>query len=232
MSSNEFETEPLILIDDEFCKLVMVKRDSDYVSISFSSTPPYSNPVPDFQWVGVTKYATAFFLIDKTNSWGNNLDWERISLIINKYTPGKEVHAIGFCMGGSNAILASKYIKIDRVVAFTPQYSIHPDFLTCDSYLRQYYQHIDEWNQPSLEGAFGARTDYRIIIVHNPDDDIQNAVIPDGSNILKYDLGEDLEHGGPHILGDDMGYVIYELMNGNDKPILEVISNKTNDFLF
>lgn len=232
MSSNEFETEPLILIDDEFCKLVMVKRDSDYVSISFSSTPPFSNPVPDFQWVGVTKYATSFFVIDKTNSWGNNLDWERIALIVNKYTPGKEVHAIGFCMGGSNAILASKYIKIDRVVAFTPQYSIHPDFLTGESYLKQYYEHIDEWLEPSLEGSFSSKTDYRIIFVSNPDDDIQNDAIASATNIIKYDLGEDANHGGPNILGEDMGYVMYEILQGNDLPLRNVIINKSSELLF
>lgn len=222
-----FNVEPTVLIDDEFCKLAIVVRDSEYATISFSSTPPYSNPVPNYQWVAVTEYATAIFVIDKTNSWGNHLDWNKIVSMISPYIANaKEVHAIGFCMGGTNSIIASNFIKIDRVVAFTPQYSVHPDILTGRSYLDQFRNYITKWPYKSLENMFNDETEYILVLADNPDDNIQNVFFEDKSNITKYNLGEDSGHDGPNLLGNKMGDTVYNLMMGNNKPLVEFIINE------
>jgi hypothetical protein len=76
------------------------------------------------EFFNLKKKYNVFFIRDITRSWFNNVDIKLIKKFLNK----KRINfAIGYSMGGFNAIifLHSLY-DVRKVIAFSPQFSIHP----------------------------------------------------------------------------------------------------------
>jgi hypothetical protein len=206
----ELKKEIITLFEDDFCRISMIDGDTEVVTVSISSTPRIGEEFSKEEFVKTsTKDGKAVFLIDKTSSYGNRLDWNLIIDTLSPHLVDKDVRAIGFCMGGFLATVLSKYFKIHSVVAVTPQYSIMPEFLQDNSYLLALYtKSISEWKVPSLEGYFQEETNYYIFASSDEEDMVQIANFPIQDNVFIFDFGEDYGHSLPGQLGADLEVLV------------------------
>ena len=78
------------------------------------------------------------FITDKTRSWGSAVDFDRIRALVRPLAAGRPVHAIGNSMGGFLAILASHHLRLGRVLAFAPQFSVDPAVVPWETRWRKY----------------------------------------------------------------------------------------------
>lgn len=116
---------------------------------------------PEFVKV-TTGMGDRFWVIDKQRTWGSHIDWESVSNFLSPYFDGKNVAALGNCMGGTNAIKFAYHADVHRVIAFTPHWSVDPNEVT---------HNFDRRTQPlrdkvlasgwkNLEGMFRPMTTY------------------------------------------------------------------------
>jgi len=123
----------------------------------FSSIGRGTKYIQNEEFFNLTKKYNIFFIRDITRSWLNNVD---IKLIKENLRKKKINFTIGYSMGGFNAIIFSTLMKIKKVIAFSPQFSIHPKISKDKTYLN-YAARIKEWKYPQLK--FSENTDYILI---------------------------------------------------------------------
>ncbi|MCV6585359.1 MAG: hypothetical protein OIF47_07475 [Marinibacterium sp.] len=80
---------------------------------------------PEFFGAG-RSFDNTLFVSDKTRSWGNRLDFNRLAEVVAPYAAGRDVYSIGNSMGAFLAILGSSFVPMKTVLSFAPQYSIDP----------------------------------------------------------------------------------------------------------
>jgi hypothetical protein len=144
--------------------------------LSFSSIGRGVRFVQNEEFFNLTKKYNVFFIRDITRSWLNNVDIKLIKKNINK----KNCYAIGHSMGGFNAIIFSTLYNIRKVIAFSPQFSIHPN-ITKDPTFMNYSLRIKEWRYPKLE--FSKNTDYLLIFGDDAKEKYHASLIPKQKNI-------------------------------------------------
>jgi hypothetical protein len=84
-------------------------------------------------------------------------------------------------MGAFNAIIFStQYKKIKKVIAFSPQFSIHPK-VTRDTTFRNHALRIKEWKYIKLK--FSKKTKYLLIFGDDSNEKYHAGLIPKKSNI-------------------------------------------------
>lgn len=137
------------------------------------------------EFVKASLGSTAIFITDKFRSWGNSLNFELIADIVRSYGSGKTINAIGSSMGGFLSIIASRYIGMDNVISFVPQYSVHKDIVPNERRWGHYTCNIREWKYLSLDGNFVEGTNYYILAGCGGADDKQIKLIPSAPNIQK-----------------------------------------------
>ena len=118
---------------------------------------------PEFVSAG-NQYDAIFFVSDLMRSWGNLLDFKRIAEVVADRVGDAEIHCIGNSMGAFNALLAPSQMRVSRVVAFAPQFSVHPDIVPWEIRWEDYRSAITEWKYPSLEGVWTPDTEYFVFI--------------------------------------------------------------------
>jgi|AntAceMinimDraft_13_1070369.scaffolds.fasta_scaffold00014_9 predicted esterase YcpF (UPF0227 family) len=202
----ELKKEIITLFEDDFCRISMIDGDGDIVTLSISSSPRIGEDFSSEEFIKTsTKDGKGVFLIDKTNSFGNRLDWDVVIDTLSPHLVDKDVRAVGFCLGGFLATVLSKHFRIHSVVAITPQYSVMPEYMPEDSFmLGMYTNSITEWKIPSLEGYFQEDTNYYVFASCEADDKIQIAHFPIQDNVFIFDFGDDYDHGLPGQLGIDL----------------------------
>lgn len=105
-----------------------------------------------------------FWIVDKERQWGNTIDWIYLASFLKDYLENKQVVLLGSCLGGHNAVKFSHYVNVQRVIAFTPHWSIHPDEIEQDIFdirttsLRELT--IKNIVHKSLAGLFNPKTEY------------------------------------------------------------------------
>jgi hypothetical protein len=212
---NMYFEQMTVLEDSEFLKISYIEKDSDYVVVSFSSTPPDdTEPHEQFITTLTDKRVTGIYVVDKTSSYGNKIDWQRIVNAVNGIANGRKVVAIGYCMGGTLAVALTKYMPVSYVLAITPQYSIHPYILPKDSFLNRWANQIDDWKMPSLEGFINNLTNYVIVSTNNYDDSFQDKLFPVQDNVRKIIFDTD-RHDLPKVIGDDLEEFMFDLIKSN-----------------
>jgi predicted esterase YcpF (UPF0227 family) len=129
------------------------------------------------EFFNLTKKYNIFFIRDITRSWLNNVDIKLIKKCINK----RRINfAIGYSMGGFNAIIFSTLFKIRKVIAFSPQFSIHPKISRDKSFIN-YASRIKEWKYPQLK--FSKNSDYLLIFGDSSLEKYHASLIPKKKNI-------------------------------------------------
>jgi Dienelactone hydrolase family len=221
-----------ILSETDFWKISMIDGDSDVVTISISSSPRVGQQFANEEFVGTaSKHGKAIFLIDKTNSFGNRLDWDVLINTIGPHLVNKKVRAVGFCMGGFLAIVLSKLFNIDSVVAITPQYSAANEYLPPDDYpgdrflwFRELYtDRITDFKIPSLDGYFQDRTQYYILNSSFNLDQWQIQYFPKQDNVHILQFGEKYGHELPGLLGENLHKFVEDCFNHDKTDIEEYI---------
>lgn len=102
------------------------------------------------------KNGHSIFIIDKSRSWSNNIDIDIVKKTINNFLnglPNVRLVSIGNSMGASNALFLQEELKIDLVIAFAPQFSVHPDIFPNleNKNWEEYRNAIKNWKYISLE---------------------------------------------------------------------------------
>ncbi len=144
--------------------------------ISFSSIGRGRKYIQQNEFFHLTKKYNVMFVKDITRSWLNNVDVNYIKSSLKK----NNNYAIGFSMGGFNAIIFSTLYPIKKVIAFSPQYSIHPKISKDNSFLN-FAANITEWKYKKLK--FSNKTDYLLVFGDSDKEKYHMSMIPKQKNI-------------------------------------------------
>ncbi len=87
------------------------------------------------------------FVKDTARSWYNKIDVPEI----RRFLDDKPVITIGNSMGAFHAAMFALDHPVEKVIAFSVQYSIHPDIVPFDTRYRRYAKAIDEWKYGELQ---------------------------------------------------------------------------------
>ena len=145
--------------------------------LAFSSIGGGTKYIQNEEFFHLTKKCNIFFIRDITRSWLNNVDIKLIKKNLNKR---RIDFAIGYSMGGFNAIIFSTLHKVKKVIAFSPQFSIHPK-ISKDKTFLNYASRIKEWKYPQLK--FSENTDYFLIFGDNSLEKYHGSLVPKKKNI-------------------------------------------------
>ena len=114
--------------------------------ISFSSIGRGRKYIQQNEFFNLTKKYNVMFVKDITRSWFNYIDIKYIKSFLKK----NNNYAIGHSMGAFNAIIFSSLYPIKKVVAFSPQFSIHPKISEDNTFLN-FAANIIEWKHKRLK---------------------------------------------------------------------------------
>lgn len=211
--------EILPVYEDEFLKITQINGISDEnLTVAISSSPRIGETeAPEEFILHATDNSNAVFVIDKTNSFGNHFDWDILISTVKELAGNRKIRAVGFCLGGFLSIALSKHIKIDSIVAITPQYSILPEYMNEGSFMLELYtQHVKEWKIETLDGCFMEHTQYYIFENNEPDDVVQQKWFPFHlDNVRMFNFGDSFHHGLPGQLGEHLHSLVKECWAGN-----------------
>jgi hypothetical protein len=143
----------------------------------FSSIGSGTKYIQNEEFFHLTKKYNIFFIRDITRSWLNNVDIKLIKKNLNKRSVD---FAIGYSMGGFNAIIFSTLHKVKKVIAFSPQFSIHPK-ISKDKTFLNYASRIKKWKYPQLK--FSENTDYFLIFGDSSLEKYHGSLVPKKKNI-------------------------------------------------
>jgi hypothetical protein len=105
------------------------------------------------------KDANIIYIVDKKNSWSNNINFNKIKEKIQYIIKNKKIFLVGASMGGFNAILFSNYIDAEKCIAFVPQISINKN-LAPDVFI-EYQKDIEKINKIDVDTVtFNSKTKY------------------------------------------------------------------------
>ena len=162
-----------IILDNKFLRVFYKPGTGNTTLISFSgidfdifglnNVNPEALDKPEFVHIpdGV---GDRFWVVDKERLWGNSIDWIYLVSFLSDYLTNKQVVCLGSCMGAHNAIKFSSYATVDRVISFTPHWSVHPDEIDTEIFdmrtrrLRE--RSIKLMTNKSLTGMFDPKTEY------------------------------------------------------------------------
>ena len=144
--------------------------------ISFSSIGRGRKYVQQNEFFNLTKNYNVMFVKDITRSWLNNVDINYVKSSLKK----NNNYAIGFSMGGFNAITFSNLFPIKKVIAFSPQYSIHPNISKDNTFLN-FAANITEWKYKKLK--FSDKTNYLLVFGDSDKEKYHMSMIPKQKNI-------------------------------------------------
>lgn len=227
-----------VLDENDFWRVSMIDGNTDVVTIAISSSPRIGQEFADEEFKpAATQDGKGIFIIDKTNSFGNSLDWDTIVEVISPHIDGKTVRAVGFCMGGTLAIILSKFIKIDSVVAITPQYSAAAEYFPeygeehnpYTWFNELYTDKIKTYHIRSLDGYFGESTQYYVFNSSFNLDQLMISYFPEQENITIFEFGEDYSHGLPGDLGRDLNILVTACWNHHPEVVTKFINDHYNN---
>ena len=144
--------------------------------ISFSSIHHKISEVQQNEFFYLTNKFNMIFVKDTSRSWFNNLDTK----LVTKNIKTKINYCIGYSMGAFNAIMFSNFANIKKVIAFSPQFSIHPHISNDKTYLN-YAARIKKWKYKTLK--FTNRTKYFLIFGDSKQEKYHASQIPKKKNI-------------------------------------------------
>lgn len=97
---------------------------------------------------------TLIFVIDKTRSWGNSLDFGLLVSLVKKYSINKKIFCIGNSMGAFNAVVFSSFYTVEVCLGFVPQYSVSKDVVKKEDRWRSYTDKIRDFKFKELSEEF------------------------------------------------------------------------------
>jgi hypothetical protein len=146
-----------VLFEDRFLKISWLPGDGPFCVVNFIGVGHGHGGIDmqseDFKKLD-DRLGPRIFVFDKTRSWGNKIEIEKIMEVIAPQMKGRRIVVLGVSMGGFLAIAHSKALGAETCIALAPQFSMHPDMAPHDTRWNEYISRITEWKLPSLEGRF------------------------------------------------------------------------------
>jgi hypothetical protein len=179
----------IVLFEDSDLRVSAIFGNFDQVVICFSGLAykVLDIEIQTEEFFSLSNISSTIFVIDKTRSWGNNLDLELLRQIISPHLGGKRVHAVGNSMGGFLAVATSKIFAYTSVVAFVPQFSISKNIVPFEDRFDQYSDSVHQWKIESLENSFNFDAVYYIFGgIHSQLERNQLMHFPSQPNIYKF----------------------------------------------
>ena len=161
--------------------------------ISFSSIGRGRKYIQQNEFFNLTKKYNVMFVKDITRSWLNHVDINQIKTSLKN---SDNNYAIGHSMGAFNAIIYSTLNPVKKVIAFSPQYSIHPKISKDDTFLN-FAANITEWKFKKLK--FSDKTDYLLIFGDSDKEKYHMSMIPKLKNIKLMVLKNCNHNTAPHL---------------------------------
>lgn len=160
-----------VLLDTKNTRLSFIDRGTEIIFVCFSSLG-VREETHQVDFYSLSNKHSVLFVTDKTNSWGNNLDWTSLARIINDKIANKQSYSIGVSMGGTNSILSSNYLDTKYVVSFNPQFSIHPLIEPKGTYL-EYARKIIYWKHKTIKSSFNNNKTFYTFVSTNDANDVK-----------------------------------------------------------
>ena len=139
----------------------------------------------------------AIFVSDAERSWMNYPGIaDRLVNLIKVYQRQNDIdHTVllGNSMGAFAAIVLADLIAVDTVIAFTPQYSIHPELVPEETRWTPFREAIRDWRFDSVGDMAGEQTVYYLFHGDAPSERMHWEQLPTGDHINHYIL-----QGGGH----------------------------------
>lgn len=111
---------------------------------------------------------SVLFLADPARSWLNaeGLIGAMVDLIERSAAEigAEQICLLGHSMGGFSAMVLPAFTRVDRVFAFAPQFSVHPDVAGDDGRWMNYRDHITDFRIRQASDHLTPDTDY--VLVH------------------------------------------------------------------
>lgn len=126
--------------------------------VSFASVGTQRDQLPEKEFVGSISQDGRNHIItvsDISRSWMNADGMAaKVLEVIDDYAIThqiRQIMAIGTSMGAYCALVLGKLMPLDRIIAFTPQYSVHPDIMPEEDRWMWFRKQITEWHYPALD---------------------------------------------------------------------------------
>lgn len=181
------------LHSDERLQIEAALGSSHRLVVSFTSVGTKRHEWPPKEFVGIASRGSKNHVIcvtDFSRCWMNHPGMARkVADVISDYILDNaitEVSAVGTSMGGYNALILGKLIPFTHIVAFAPQYSVHPDILPEETRWHWFRKQIENWPHRAIERLPNPPT--KIVVFHGDTADEQRhwMLFPKGSNLRHF----------------------------------------------
>ena len=160
-------------------EITVYNKGADSTIISFSGVGHSEMQITE-EFFNLTKEDyNVIFVKDLNRSWFNNINPNKI--IDNIKTD--KVYCVGNSMGSFNSVIFSSYYPVNKVIGFTPQYSVFPDIVPWENRYTEYVSKISSWTHKEM--IFKKNTEYLFICGNAPFEKMHHDLIPSLSNIKK-----------------------------------------------
>ena len=178
----------------------IVRGRSKTLVVSFAGVGQERDVAPPAEFYGsATQMGEnhTIFVSDAQRSWMNYPGMaDRLIKLIKVYQRQNDIdHTVllGNSMGAFAAIVLADLIKVDTVIAFTPQFSAHPDRVPHETRWSQFRHAITDWRFPDVGEMAQEETAYYIFHGDAPSEVMHWEQFPMGDHINHYIL-----QGGGH----------------------------------
>ncbi|MFT6450939.1 MAG: pimeloyl-ACP methyl ester carboxylesterase [Halocynthiibacter sp.] len=175
----ETEQNPIEIIYDEApLRMGYVQGQTNELVVCFSSVGQTRAEMPLFEFINTATGSGrhGLFIADIGRSWMNGT--QQAEIVTEQVQKIVEAHGItsvttmGLSMGGFNALIAPRLFKVDRVIAFSPQYSVHPKHIPNEGRWAFWRRKLDVWRYETVEPI---PSDPQIFLFHGLVDDAAHA---------------------------------------------------------
>lgn len=140
------------LYDEHPLRIEAAKGSSRRLMISFTSVGQQRNKWPPKEFIGIASQQGknhVMCITDISRCWMNSDGMDRkIVTTISDYILDNgitQLMTMGVSMGAYNALLLGRMMPVQRVIAFSPQYSVHPDVVPAEKRWWYFRKQITKW---------------------------------------------------------------------------------------
>jgi hypothetical protein len=176
-------------IAEEFGSYVVrhYRRDPERLIVVFASAKEWGSPVEEFRTTLSPFDVSLCFIVDSKPTWLNHPETPEMLDHVAEIAAGyRHVGAMGESMGGSSAILfGGRCRDVDRVLAFSPQFSVANPLIQADSR----FSHLGDAMSQQRYWTFDSRNTPRETVIIHGDEDWFDLVHAGLYAVYGYDVG-------------------------------------------
>lgn len=161
-ASQTFEIDAMIEVftDANIRVTALGDPDAPNLFLCFTGVQQGMGGIGAEEFVGTTRFPgfSALFISDLQRSWYNNFPPSLLTDAIGARVAGKRLIGLGNSMGGYGAVWIAQHLPVATVIAFAPQFSVHPEVVPAETRWQEFRSQITHWRERSL--SFNDTTRY------------------------------------------------------------------------